>query len=155
MEVVDASVEVMDSSIKAIRIGNFHGVFYCFHGSNGSFHGSNGRPDGRSGTFHGSNGSFRVRSNVSFFGKNGSSHGSSGSRLVSAHSPSYFVDRLTGVVALLPRKQLSKVKEVQMDSNPFKSPPPELLAEGLATVMQYLRVRIQRTDAMHGLIRKR
>ncbi|CAM9879921.1 unnamed protein product, partial [Laminaria digitata] len=51
--------------------------------------------------------------------------------------------------------ELSKVKEVQMDSNPFKSPPPELLAEGLTTVMQYLRVRMQRTDDMHGLIVKR
>lgn len=68
----------------------------------------------------------------------------------------HFGGRLTRVVvALSLTAQLSKVKEVQMDSNPFKSPPPELLAEGLATVMQYLRVRIQRTDAMHDLIQKR
>ena len=42
-----------------------------------------------------------------------------------------------------------------MDSNPFQSPPPELLAEGLATVVQYLRVRIKRIDAMHSLIQER
>lgn len=95
----------------------------------------------RNGSFFGKDGSFRKVVEAVF--------------LVSAHSPQYFLGCLTGVVALSPHEQLSKVKEVQMDSNPFKSPPPELLAEGLATVMQYLRVRIQRTDTMHGLIRQR
>lgn len=51
--------------------------------------------------------------------------------------------------------QLSKVQEVQMDSNPYKSPPPELLAEGISTVMQYVRVRMQRIKVMHKLILKR
>ncbi|CAN0500739.1 unnamed protein product, partial [Ectocarpus sp. 12 AP-2014] len=48
--------------------------------------------------------------------------------------------------------ELSKVQEVQMDSNPFKSPPPELLAEGITTVMKYVRVRIHRIDLLHKLI---
>ena len=39
-----------------------------------------------------------------------------------------------------------------MDSNPYKSPPPELLAEGISTVMQYVRVRMQRIDRMYNLI---
>ncbi|CAM9406930.1 unnamed protein product [Ectocarpus sp. 6 AP-2014] len=48
--------------------------------------------------------------------------------------------------------ELSKVQEVQMDSNPYKSPPPELLAEGITTVMKYVRVRIHRIDLLHKLI---
>ncbi|CAM9220260.1 unnamed protein product [Ectocarpus sp. 4 AP-2014] len=51
--------------------------------------------------------------------------------------------------------ELSKVQEVQMDSNPYKSPPPELLAEGITTVMQYVRVRIHRIDLLHKLILNR
>lgn len=39
-----------------------------------------------------------------------------------------------------------------MGSNPFKSPPADLLAEGLSTVMLYLRVRINRIALMHKLI---
>ncbi len=42
-----------------------------------------------------------------------------------------------------------------MDSNPYKSPPPELLAEGISTVMQYVRVRMQRIELMHKLILER
>lgn len=42
-----------------------------------------------------------------------------------------------------------------MDSNPYKSPPPELLAEGISTVMQYVRVRMKRIEVMHKLILKR
>lgn len=42
-----------------------------------------------------------------------------------------------------------------MDSNPYKSPPPELLAEGISTVMQYVRVRMQRIDLMYKLILER
>lgn len=52
-------------------------------------------------------------------------------------------------------RQLSKVQEVQMDSNPYKSPPPDLLAEGISTVMQYVRVRMQRIDFMYKLIKER
>ncbi|CAM9458599.1 unnamed protein product [Pylaiella littoralis] len=51
--------------------------------------------------------------------------------------------------------QLSKVQEVQMDSNPYKSPPPELLAEGITAVMQYVRVRMRRIDFMFKLIQER
>ncbi|CAB1109198.1 unnamed protein product [Ectocarpus sp. CCAP 1310/34] len=51
--------------------------------------------------------------------------------------------------------ELSKVQEVQMDSNPYKSPPPELLAEGITTVMQYVRVRMHRIDLLHKLILNR
>eukprot|EP00752_Nemacystus_decipiens_P011950 g10596.t1 len=51
--------------------------------------------------------------------------------------------------------ELSKVQEVQMDSNPYKSPPPELLAEGISTLMQYVRVRMQRIDRMYNLILER
>lgn len=42
-----------------------------------------------------------------------------------------------------------------MDSNPYKSPPPDLLAEGISTVMQYVRVRMQRIDRMFNLILER
>lgn len=42
-----------------------------------------------------------------------------------------------------------------MDSNPFKSPPPDLLAEGLSTVMTYLRVRMRRIEVVHSLIVER
>ena len=42
-----------------------------------------------------------------------------------------------------------------MDSNPYKSPPPELLAEGISTVMQYVRVRMRRIDHMYNLILER
>lgn len=42
-----------------------------------------------------------------------------------------------------------------MDSNPYKSPPPDLLAEGISTVMQYVRVRMQRIDRMYNLILER
>ncbi|CAM9250870.1 unnamed protein product [Scytosiphon promiscuus] len=48
--------------------------------------------------------------------------------------------------------ELSKVQEVLMDSNPYKSPPPELLAEGIATVMLYVKIRMKRIDVMHNLI---
>lgn len=42
-----------------------------------------------------------------------------------------------------------------MHSNPYKSPPPDLLAEGISTVMQYVRVRMQRIDRMHKIILER
>lgn len=42
-----------------------------------------------------------------------------------------------------------------MDSNPFKSPPLEILGEGFPTVVQYLRVRMKRIAVMHYLILER
>lgn len=42
-----------------------------------------------------------------------------------------------------------------MDSNPYKSPPPALLAEGIATVMMYIKIRMKRIDTMYNLILKR
>lgn len=86
---------------------------------------------------------------------------------VSLSTRGNFPDRCAFIMRLTPaltpdrrppfprRVQLSKVQEVQMDSNPYKSPPPELLAEGISTVMQYVRVRMERINRMYNMILER